>query len=117
MAVRPKTVCRHPGCRTLVDVSGFCEKHRKQHGWYAGGRSDKRGYGGEWRKLREEVLDRDQGLCQECKRQGRIMPGTDVDHIVPKAQGGSDSLSNLQVLCRECHRLKTKREKRGNAHF
>lgn len=115
MAVRPKSVCRHPGCRVLVDVSGFCEKHRKQHGWYARGRSDKRGYGGEWRKLREEVLDRDQGLCQECRRQGRITPGTDVDHIVPKSQGGSDAMTNLQVLCRDCHKRKTSRENR--AHF
>lgn len=116
MATRPKSVCRHPGCRKLVDVPGFCEAHKKQHGWYAGGRSDKRGYGYGWRKLREEVLDRDAGLCQECMRHGRITPGTDVDHIVPKAEGGTDSLANLQTLCRECHKAKTLRE-RKNAHF
>ena len=112
MALRAKSVCRHPGCRVLVPVSGYCEKHRKEHGWFAGGRSDKRGYGYEWRKIREEVLDRDQGLCQECLRQGRIIPGTDIDHIIPKSKGGTNRLENLQTLCRTCHREKTKREVR-----
>jgi len=28
---------------------------------------------------------------------------TDIHHIVFKSQGGSDNISNLVALCRECH--------------
>lgn len=63
-----------------------------------------------WKRLREQVLRRDGYLCCECARQGRIKPASEVDHIVPVARGGDNSLSNLQSLCHECHREKTRRE-------
>ncbi|ELV2160624.1 HNH endonuclease [Escherichia coli] len=34
-----------------------------------------------------------------------------VDHIIPKAHGGSDADSNLQSLCWPCHKAKTARER------
>jgi 5-methylcytosine-specific restriction endonuclease McrA len=34
----------------------------------------------------------------------------DVDHIVPRAFGGKNSLDNLQYLCPNCHRQKTQEE-------
>ena len=33
-----------------------------------------------------------------------------VDHIKPKALGGSDSFDNLQAICKHCHREKTAQE-------
>lgn len=38
-------------------------------------------------------------------------PSTDltVDHIVPKARGGTDSVDNLTVLCRACNSRKKDR--------
>ena len=30
----------------------------------------------------------------------------DVDHRIPKKQGGTDSLSNLQAMCKHCNRSK-----------
>jgi 5-methylcytosine-specific restriction protein A len=56
-------------------------------------------------------------LCQQCKREGRLTPvgGTPysayVDHIIPKAEGGTDAESNLETLCRSCHTKKTDQEK------
>lgn len=56
-------------------------------------------------------------MCQECLRQGRLTPVGDkpfsafVDHRIPKAEGGTDDLANLQTLCRPCHTAKTDREK------
>jgi len=35
--------------------------------------------------------------------------GYQIDHIVEVANGGSNDLSNLQVLCVCCHSVKTKR--------
>jgi hypothetical protein len=35
----------------------------------------------------------------------------DIDHKKPLANGGTNSLSNLQALCKNCHQEKTKTEK------
>ena len=72
-----------------------------------------RGYGAEWERLRAEVMRRDERLCQPCLKAGRVTPGTECDHIVPKSQGGKDELSNLQSICSTCHRAKTSQETRG----
>lgn len=56
------------------------------------------------------MVERDAGMCQQCLRQGRYKAANEVDHITPKALGGSDSFDNLEVLCRECHQKKTAQE-------
>lgn len=44
--------------------------------------------------------------CAQCGELDTLK--LDVDHVVPRALGGSDERSNLQVLCGEpCHRKKT----------
>jgi 5-methylcytosine-specific restriction protein A len=55
-----------------------------------------------WKAARREVLLRDGYQCQVC---GDLVHGkrAHVDHIVPKAKGGSDEVSNLRVLCISCH--------------
>ena len=75
--------------------------------------ASERGYGNRWRKLRKWVLDRDKHLCQACRSQGRITKATHVDHIQPKAEGGTDDMDNLQSLCEPCHQFKTIRENGG----
>jgi 5-methylcytosine-specific restriction protein A len=37
---------------------------------------------------------------------------TEVDHIVPKSQGGTDDDDNLQAICSPCHKTKTGSERR-----
>ncbi|MFF6787936.1 HNH endonuclease [Streptomyces filamentosus] len=34
----------------------------------------------------------------------------DVDHVRPLSMGGTDTDGNVQVLCRDCHQLKTSTE-------
>jgi 5-methylcytosine-specific restriction protein A len=65
-----------------------------------------------WRgvKDRQRIRERDCGLCQECKRQGKTTVGHPVDHIVPLWKGGSDDDSNKETLCEPCHDAKTARE-------
>lgn len=53
---------------------------------------------------------RDKGVCQPCWKLGRATPGHAVDHIKPKAEGGTDDEANLQLICRACHAAKTQRE-------
>ena len=77
-----------------------------------------RGYGSSWDKVRKVVIERDMGLCQECKRQGRITQGRDVDHKVSKAKAEQmgwredqiESTANLELLCKPCHEAKTANE-------
>jgi 5-methylcytosine-specific restriction endonuclease McrA len=76
------------------------------------GTAAQRGYGAEWRRLRAVILKRDEGLCQACLRAGRTTVATQVDHVIPKAAGGTDDPSNLRALCRPCHEEKSRREMR-----
>ena len=73
-----------------------------------------RGYGYEWTKRRAKVLERDGYLCQPCYRKGRPTPATEVDHITPKSQDGTDDYENLQAICNPCHKAKTKAESTGS---
>jgi 5-methylcytosine-specific restriction protein A len=66
-----------------------------------------RGYGAAWDKLRKTILERDNWLCHCPKCKGgdlRIRPATQVDHIVQKAQGGTDDPANLRAVNAECHK-------------
>lgn len=62
-----------------------------------------------WMTIRERVMKRDCGLCQQCKREGRLQLAEQVDHKVEHADGGSDDDSNLEALCGDCHKVKTAR--------
>lgn len=66
-----------------------------------------RGYGASWDRLRKVILVRDGYLCQPCLRNGTPTPATQVDHVKPKAKGGTDALGNLQAICGPCHEAKT----------
>jgi 5-methylcytosine-specific restriction endonuclease McrA len=54
-----------------------------------------------WRKLRDTVLARDNGLCHYPVAPGRICgePATVAGHILARADGGSDALTNLRAEC------------------
>lgn len=116
MPVSAPKPCRHPGCGQLVrDGSGFCPDHqRARPGSFADksrGTRHQRGYGAAWDALRKVVMQRDAGLCQPCRGDERVTLATMVDHIKPRAEGGTDDLDNLQAICRECHSRKTDVEK------
>ena len=58
---------------------------------------------------RERVLSADP-LCVHCKRNGLITLATEVDHVVPLWEGGSEDDANCAGLCRECHKAKSAAE-------
>lgn len=102
-------------CGVLVrDGTGRCDKHKLlgtgRFGDPTRGSRHKRGYDWAWVKKREAILRRDNGLCQPCLEAHRVTSGNDVDHKVPKAEGGSDDDSNLQTICDDCHKTKRARE-------
>jgi hypothetical protein len=44
-------------------------------------------------------------LCNDCKRQ--LPAWFEVDHVIALHNGGSNEVSNLVALCRDCHGKKT----------
>lgn len=60
-------------------------------------------------KARLFVFHRDKGVCKKCgKKQERY----DVDHITPISKGGDlFNIENLQTLCKQCHREKSRSER------
>ena len=63
-----------------------------------------------WRRIRDAILKRDGHLCQPCKRADRLTLATQVDHVTPKAEGGTDADDNLQAICAQCHASKSQAE-------
>jgi len=59
------------------------------------------------KRIRFLILERDGFRCRLC---GKTAKDTklEVDHIVPIAKGGTDSLTNLWTLCFDCNRGKSK---------
>lgn len=53
----------------------------------------------------EKIFKRDRYKCRNCKRKGGDKGDVELHthHIVSKAKGGDDTLSNLVALCKECH--------------
>jgi hypothetical protein len=58
-------------------------------------------YDAEFSRNRQIVLARAGRRCEQCGFGGAV----DVHHRVPRARGGGNELSNLEVLCPNCHAL------------
>jgi 5-methylcytosine-specific restriction enzyme A len=65
--------------------------------------------GRRWMETRERIQVEQGSRCVDC---GRLwMPELDqVDHDVPREQGGSDADANLRLRCIDCAKAKTARE-------
>lgn len=82
-------------------------------GWARTSRQS-RGYGAAHDRMRQHLLDT-VITCEECERRGRVTPGHIADHIIPKAQGGTDERTNYQLLCQACSDEKTLADKGHSA--
>jgi hypothetical protein len=49
--------------------------------------------------------------CNICHIELDDLRDIDIDHIIPLAFGGKNIIDNLQPLCKDCHKEKTKSEK------
>ncbi|MEU8791550.1 HNH endonuclease signature motif containing protein [Streptomyces sp. NPDC048643] len=57
-------------------------------------------------KLRRAVRKAVGAHCAVCH--GWFLPSQlDIDHVLPLAKGGEDVESNVQPLCKTCHKTKT----------
>lgn len=107
--------CLQQECyKTVVYKNGrstaYCVDHQKPNDYWARVNA---GYGRRdvipgWAKIRSQVIRRDKGRCVKCNQAG----ANEVDHIKPLWDGGTNLLTNLQLLCWECHWIKTEAEQK-----
>ena len=106
MPRKAKRPCRFGGCPKLTEsTSGYCAEHEKiqtQHYDKFQRVDHNKRYGYKWRKLRARFLTA-HPLCEQCKAQGRYTAATEVHHIKPLADGGTNDENNLMALCKSCH--------------
>lgn len=56
---------------------------------------------------RDAVTRRAAGCCEYCRSQARFSPAPfSVEHIVPRARGGTDDPENLALACQGCNNRK-----------
>jgi RNA-directed DNA polymerase len=58
-------------------------------------------------KRTAQLLKNQKGKCCECGLMFREGDTLNIDHIIPRSQGGKDEYSNLQLLHKHCHDIKT----------
>ncbi|CAK8718940.1 MAG: HNH endonuclease [Candidatus Electronema aureum] len=56
-------------------------------------------------EVRIAVWRRDQGQCAKCGSRLNL----EYDHIIPVAEGGSNTVRNIELLCEKCNRAKGKK--------
>ena len=103
--------CPVQGCPSLVSRTQPCPQHARRP--FQSPRSLK-GSTRAWRRRRLQVLMQNP-LCVDCTAEGRVGAATEVDHIIPVAQGGTDEDDNLAGRCHAHHHAKTVRERRHAA--
>lgn len=104
MPTAPVPGCASPGCPRRATYRGRCDKHAPPAWAGSAPRSSR-----PWERTRTTVLRRDRNVCYLCG--GRA---DQVDHVIPRAEGGSDDPANLAAICDPCHRAKSQAEaKRG----
>lgn len=62
-------------------------------------------------QVRKQINERDKDRCQECGLKVGKETGLEkhIHHIVPKSDGGPDTLDNLITLCLICHATKIRK--------
>jgi len=55
---------------------------------------------------RHLIYQRDGGICRMCG-EPTAFEDFEVDHIVPRAHGGTDHAHNLRLTCRPCNQRKS----------
>lgn len=126
MAQRRRIECKHFGCINLTrNKSGYCEEHEREYldkvnaakkKWKIennykrprNSRIEKFYSSKAWQKLREYIKARDNYLCQDCLKEGRIRAASQVHHIIPILRDWDKRFDeeNLISLCHEHHKIR-----------
>jgi 5-methylcytosine-specific restriction protein A len=102
--------CLAPRCPNQIEGRrvAYCPEHTRVESHWDRRKQDRPSSGWEWGSIRKKVLRRDANLCQVP---GCSAHATEVDHIIPRHQGGTDELTNLRAMCSDHHRTKSEQER------
>lgn len=76
-----------------------------------------------WKKVRQTVIKRANGLCERCRAAGLYVPGAIVHHkeyITPSNIHNPSitlNLNNLEYLCEDCHNKEHKAKQNNRYSF
>lgn len=105
MPRKPKKPCSYPGCPELTD-GRYCEKHQKQENAryekYDRDPAVRRRYGRAWKRIRDSYV-KTHPFCEQCYKNGIIVPVDEVHHKIPLSERGTHDRNNLIALCKSCH--------------
>ncbi|MBT2600957.1 MULTISPECIES: HNH endonuclease signature motif containing protein [unclassified Oceanobacillus] len=109
---KPLRPCREINCNILTRET-WCESHKKNaqettRNYNRYNRDDNTEglyHSGEWRRLRQLALIRDNYLCQRCLKNKKRSKAQVVHHIIEVKDDWSKrlELDNLESLCHRCH--------------
>ena len=69
-----------------------------------------------WHNKRISFVFKSEPICSICgfeyktKDFKELLKKFDVDHIIPVFAGGENNEENFQLLCKKCHKIKTKND-------
>lgn len=126
MAQRRMRECKKRGCINLTrSEHGYCELHEREYlnkvnaakkKWkidnnYKAPKNtmvEKFYSSKQWQELREYVKARDNYLCQDCLKEGRITLATQVHHEIPILRDWEKRYDegNLISLCTDHHKIR-----------
>jgi len=103
--------CLAPNCPELVEGrrDHYCSAHAPAIKPWAR-KTERQKSGWAWGRIRSRVLSRARWKC-EIKGRDCQIAATEVDHIVPRAAGGTDDLDNLRAACPKCHKTKSEADR------
>lgn len=92
-------------CRPVLKQNNS-ERNKEYDAYKRDKQADKFYHSKKWKNIRDYVLMREGGFCQDCLKNNRRTIATDVHHIIPVKQDWSKRLDidNLVSLCEKCHK-------------
>lgn len=106
--MRAPKICSYVGPDGPCPNLQPCPTHERRP-WEGSTRRERTISGSRQQARARAVMSMHQGICHVCAR-----PGSDqVDHVIPLAEGGADTMENLRPIhAQPCHRDKTAAEAR-----
>lgn len=105
---KARKYCAAFPCNQIAVNGAYCAEHKPAA---APKETDSFYLSVSWRRFRNWYL-KNHSLCEQCEREGRLIPADMVDHVIEIKDGGAlTSEENAESLCWKCHAVKTARAK------
>jgi 5-methylcytosine-specific restriction protein A len=125
MPQRAKSICRKPGCSTLIDAPGYCQRHTTEIDSRINFREldnrktdeQKKFYSSrEWTSA-SLAHRQSEPLCRRCRADGKIVAADMVHHNPSREElikRGLNPLDDkyLESLCNNCHLAELRRKRK-----